>query len=440
MDVIVIGGGPAGCAAAYTLTKQGHSVRLFEAADVVGGRTKQLHRDGFNLGTGALFLMGGIYPRTSALLREMGKFDKLVPWGGRSQLMDSDNKRYPVSFVSLPSYLRVPRLRLIDRLKLALTYLKLLMSPGAENPFDGGALAKFDTGENLEDWSRRSLGDRAHEYILRPLMDFLYAVPASWLSTPFPHAIIKQAHKMKLSVPPGGVGQVSQWFVDGSPGLDLHLSTRVEAVEQVLGRYKVTAGGKTYDADGLVIATESFVAAKLLGKLIPEDSTRRLNETPYTDYAHVAIGYERDPWPDFPDDIVLPVGYGETRNIGALVLHGRRNPGSVPPGGQAVGVYFNTPPLKDMSDDDICREAVAEAVRAFGPAPEPSFVHLFRYDRGLTIAVPGHYAKLDAVHATLPKRVHLAGDYFSQAGVEAAVFSGEKAALDLHKAFSNQPD
>ncbi|MEM1155874.1 MAG: FAD-dependent oxidoreductase, partial [Pseudomonadota bacterium] len=31
MNVIVIGGGPAGCAAAYTLGKQGHDVHLFEA-------------------------------------------------------------------------------------------------------------------------------------------------------------------------------------------------------------------------------------------------------------------------------------------------------------------------------------------------------------------------------------------------------------------------
>jgi phytoene dehydrogenase-like protein len=56
MKVIVIGGGPAGCTAAYGLKKHGHDLRVFEATHCVGGRTKQLKRDGFNLPTGALFL------------------------------------------------------------------------------------------------------------------------------------------------------------------------------------------------------------------------------------------------------------------------------------------------------------------------------------------------------------------------------------------------
>jgi len=38
------------------------------------------------------------------------------------------------------------------------------------------------------------------------------------------------------------------------------------------------------------------------------------------------------------------------------------------------------------------------------------------------------------VHAARPPRICLAGDYFSQAGVEAAVFSGERAALTLGRA------
>lgn len=436
MRVVVIGGGPAGCAAAYTLRKQGHEVRLFEAADTVGGRTKQFKRDGFNLATGALFLMGGLYPRTSALLKEMGKDKELVPWKGKSQLMDNDNSRYPVNFVALQSYLSVPKLTLGDRLKIIVAGIKLFLSPGAKNAFDGHELAKYETGENLEDWSRKNLGERAYEYIVRPIMDFLYAVPCSWLSLPFPLAVIQQALKMSLSVPPGGIGQVSDWFVEKSPGAQVHLSTRVERVEANGKGYTVYAQGQAYEADGIVCATEAFVAAELLKDFIPQSAHEKLVKTNYTDYAHVAIGYKKNPWPNFPADIVLPVGFREERNVGAIVLHNRRNPGSVPPGGEVAGIYFNTPPLAKMSDDDIKKEALEIALQAFGPAPEPDFIHLFRYDRGLTIATPGHYRTLDSVHADMPKAIVLAGDYFSQAGVEAAVFSGEDAANRLNNALA----
>jgi len=433
MKTIVIGGGPAGCAAAYTLGKKGHEVVLFEAAHVVGGRTKQLHRDGFNLGTGALFLMGGIYPRTFALLKELGKDKSVVPWDGKSELQDSDDSRYRVSFVNLPSYLKIPKLTMGDRLKVIVAGIKLLLSKQAANAFDSQDLAKYDTKEDLESWSRRNLGDRAHEYIVRPLMDFLYAVPASWLSLPFPLSIIKQANKMALSVPPGGVGQVSQWLIEGAKNTTTHLSTPVEKIEKRDGKYAVYAGGEWHEADGLVMATESFVAARLMNDFISEPVRTTLMQTPYTEYAHVQIGWLKNPWPKYPVDIVMPVGFGEERNIGAMVLQSRRHPNAVPPGGEAVGVYFNTPPLVNMSDEDIKREALEGAIKAFGQAPEPSFVHLFRYDKGLTIAGPGHYERLEAIYDKMPPKVYLAGDYFSQAGVEAAVFSGERAALALDK-------
>jgi len=433
MKVIVIGGGPAGCAAAYTLRKRGHEVALFEAAAGIGGRTKQLRLDGFNLATGALFLMGGIYPRTSALLDEMGCTSKLVPWRGTAQLADKDDARYPVRFVSLPSYLRIPTLTWGDRLRVLKAGVRLLMSPGVQNPFNGSELARFDRGEDLEYWSRKHLGERPYEYITRPIMDFLYAVPASWLSTPFPLAIIQQAYKMRLSVPPEGVGQVSDWLIEHSAGVDLHLSARVARVEKAGPQFKVFAQGEAHAADALIVATEAFIAADLLKPFITDSAAKALAAAPYTDYAHVAVGFRKSPWPNAPADIVLPVGVGETRNVGAIVLHSRRQPSSVPPGGEVAGVYFNTPPLAHMTDDDIKREAVAAATRAFGAAPEPSFIQLFRYDRGLTIARPGHYAALDAVHAAMPPRMFLAGDYFSQAGVEAAVFSGERAAEMLSR-------
>jgi len=432
MRVAIIGGGPAGCAAAYTLQKNKIDFELFEAAEQVGGRTKQLHRDdGYNLGTGALFLMGGIYPRTMALLSEMGRKKQLVPWAGASELMDEDHSRYPVRLDSFFSFLKVPTLRLRDKLNIIGSGLRLLVSPGARNPFDGSQLAEYDSEENLENWSRANLGDKAFEYVMRPIMDFLYAVPLRELSTPFPKALIKQGHKISLSSPEGGIGQINEWFLDNVSSEKIHVSTPVEKLTREGQMWRVSYASGSILVDKVIIATEAFIAAELLKEHVSEDACNRLMSTHYTEYAHVAVGYDEDPWPDYPTDIVLPVGEGGVRNVGAMVLHGRRLPASVPNGAQMVGVYFNTPPLKDMSDDDIKEEAVKQVNAAFGQAQKPSFVHLFRYKKGLTIAKPGHYKMLDKVHSLLPESIELAGDYFSQAGVEAAVHSGEKAAKNL---------
>lgn len=173
--------------------------------------------------------------------------------------------------------------------------------------------------------------------------------------------------------------------------------------------------------------------------MIPPETATALDETPYTDYAHVAVAYAKNSSPDYPNDIVLPVGVGETRNVGAIVLHSRRNPDVMPLRGRrsrghllqhaATGEHERRryPPRGGGSGGAGFRSRARAKLRSSVPLRS-------RPHRRL-----GHYGRLDAVHKTLPRRVFLAGDYFSQAGVEAAVFSGEKAALDLHKALGNEP-
>jgi len=430
MRVAVVGGGPAGCAAAYTLGKQGHEVVLFEAQDRVGGRTSQVLKEGFSLGSGALFLMGGIYPRTNAILKELGRYHELIPWDAETEILDADGRRYTAKFDQVMSFLRMPVLTWRDKLRIAAGVARQLVTPGPKLCFDGAELARFDGGENLETWSRRVLGERGTNYITVPYMGFLYAVPMSWLSPALFHAVVKQFYRLALSVPPKGVGQVCDWLVEGTPGLDLRLATPVDKITQDGAGFTVTAGGERQPVDAVIVAPEPGVAADLLEDLVEPESTKKLRDCLYSDYAHVQVCYQRNPWPQHRASVALPANMD--RDWGACVLLSKRQPSAVPEGGEAVGVYFYTPPLERMSDADIVASALNAVLEVYGPAPEPDLVELFHYRRGLSIANPGHYGTLDSLHAEMPPGVYLAGDYFAHAGVEAAIFSGELAATRLN--------
>jgi oxygen-dependent protoporphyrinogen oxidase len=422
----VIGGGPAGCAAAYTLGKAGGRVHLFEAQDRVGGRTSQSHDRGFNLGTGALFLMGGIYPRTNAIIDELGHSGDMVGWKARTEVLAKDGGRHVASFDQVLSFLRMPVFSVRDRLRIAAGVARQLASRGPKTCFDGADLARYDRGEDLETWSRKMLGDKGTEFITIPYMGFLYAVPLSWLSTSLFQAIIQQFYKLKLAVPAGGIGQISEWMVAGTPGLDLQLSSPVTSVERRGDGFRVHTGSSSYDVDDVVLAPEPGVSADLLADLAPGPVVDKLRACRYSDYAHVQLCWETNPWPGMETSVVLPADADST--WGAAILQSKRHPDAVPPGGEAVGVYFYTPPLATMTDDDIAAAAVEAAHVAYGPAPEPTFVRVFHYRRGLSIAGPGHYATMHSAHGEMPAGLFLAGDYFAHAGVEAAVLSGEQAA------------
>jgi oxygen-dependent protoporphyrinogen oxidase len=430
MRVAVVGGGPAGCAAAYTLRKQGHEVVLFEAQDHVGGRTSQVLKEGFSLGSGALFLMGGIYPRTNAILKELGRYHELIPWDAETEILDADGRRYTAKFDQVMSFLRMPVLTWRDKLRIAAGVARQLVTPGPKLCFDGAELARFDGGENLETWSRRVLGERGTNYITVPYMGFLYAVPMSWLSPALFHAVVKQFYRLALSVPPKGVGQVCDWLVEGTPSLDLRLATPVDKITPDGAGFTVTAGGERHPVDAVIVAPEPGVAADLLEDLVEPESTKKLRDCLYSDYAHVQVCYQRNPWPKHRASVALPANMD--RDWGACVLLSKRQPSAVPEGGEAVGVYFYTPPLERMSDADIVASALNAVLEVYGPAPEPDLVELFHYRRGLSIANPGHYGTLDSLHAEMPPGVYLAGDYFAHAGVEAAIFSGELAATRLN--------
>lgn len=73
MNVAIVGGGWAGLSAAVSAVRQGHSVRLFESAAVLGGRARSVHAPslGRDIDNGQHIMLGA-YTHTLALMRDLG--------------------------------------------------------------------------------------------------------------------------------------------------------------------------------------------------------------------------------------------------------------------------------------------------------------------------------------------------------------------------------
>jgi protoporphyrinogen/coproporphyrinogen III oxidase len=149
----------------------------FELSNRIGGRTSQIHKEGFNLGTGALFLMGGIYARTNAILKELGHDKDLVAWEATTQVVDWDPQCYTARFDKVTSFIKMSVFSFWDLLNMAVGVFRQLLSRSPKSLFDDAELALYDHGKTLDNWPNRVLGKKGTTYVTAPYMGFMYAVP-----------------------------------------------------------------------------------------------------------------------------------------------------------------------------------------------------------------------------------------------------------------------
>jgi phytoene dehydrogenase-like protein len=100
-DVVVIGGGVAGLAAASFIARSGRTVRLFEQSHALGGRAQTKQQDGFylNIGPHALYRSG----RGIEVLRELGiePHGRVPSVSGAFAVRDGVKHTFPAGAVSL---------------------------------------------------------------------------------------------------------------------------------------------------------------------------------------------------------------------------------------------------------------------------------------------------------------------------------------------------
>jgi oxygen-dependent protoporphyrinogen oxidase len=181
------------------------------------------------------------------------------------------------------------------------------------------------------------------------------------------------------------------------------------------GGYRIDLeNGEGLSADAVILACESYQAAALLSKSVPEVS-RKLLEIPTPPITVVALGYGPEALRSVPRGfgVLIPRGAG-FRALG-VTCDGYLFPGRNRPGDLLVRVLFGgtfDPRVDEVEPSEIARTAAEEMKRLFSFDAEPRFVRTRLWPRAIPQYEIGHGARLAGIDRELRAfpRLYLAGN------------------------------
>jgi hypothetical protein len=254
-EVVVIGAGLAGLAAATTLQQAGRDVLVLEASDGVGGRVRTDRVDGFLLDRGFQVILTG-YPEAHRQL-DLQALDLrpfapgAVVWLGKRGYRLGDPFRKPSTLLDTAFS---PVGSIADKVRLLALRTRLKRS-------DPKALLRgpdIPTGQYL---AGLGFSDRFVERFLGPLFTGIQLDPELATSRRMFDAIFRSLTIGDSAVPAAGMGAIPAQMADRLPPGAVHLNTEVAAVEP--GAVVVSAGGRI-EASAVIVATDGPTAVRLL--------------------------------------------------------------------------------------------------------------------------------------------------------------------------------
>ncbi|MFF3347681.1 NAD(P)/FAD-dependent oxidoreductase [Streptomyces sp. NPDC002779] len=276
-DVVVVGAGIAGLAAAQRLISAGVSVTVLEAAHEVGGRMSTEKVDGFRLDRVGQ-LMSTSYPE----LRLTPGLDALaLRTFAPDILLHSDGRHHRVgapashggargalhtvrALASAPRPTSAPRAPLgtaVDQARLAAALARLAGTPAAR------LLARPEStaGRSL---TARALPARTVDNFVRPLLSALLGDPELTVSSRCADLALHSFARGRLCVPEGGAETLPRLLARSLPAGTVHTGVRVTSVSTTS---VTTAEHGVYRCRAVLLATGARTAAGLLpGLRVPD--------------------------------------------------------------------------------------------------------------------------------------------------------------------------
>lgn len=442
LDVVVVGGGITGLAAAYELQQRGIQTRLLESAPRLGGVIVTDRIDGWVIDGGPDALLVH-KPAAVDLCRALGLEERLVSTrlprtayvlreGRLCPLVEGSFLGFPVGFIALAAS---PLFTWGGKLRMAAE----IVMPRAH-----------DEDESIASFVRRRFGSEALDYLAEPLLAGIHAGDVERLSMRalFPQLVETErqagsvlrsfrAHRVRPSARgafvslPGGVGElvdaVSRALVPGT----VYVSSRVGDVHKK-DVFTITSDTGTVRARAVILSVPAYAAATLLRGL--DAMLARLCEAvPYASTATVAFGYARDQVRHPLNGTGFVVPRVERSPLLAATWVSSKWPGRAPDGCALLRAFLGggrDPHRLEQSDGDLIASAREELAAILDIEGDPLLTRLYRFPQQSPQYEVGHLERVTAIakRATTVPGLFLAGSGFRAIGIPDCIADGRAAA------------
>lgn len=404
VDIIVVGAGLAGLAAARDLQEAGRRVCVLEASDGVGGRVRSDAVDGFVLDRGFQVLLTA-YPEARRRLDY-----------GALRLRDFEPGalvRHAGRWIEVADPLRVPARALATALApvgspVAKARVALLGLASRRWPADG---PQAGGDRSTREWlAAAGLAGPMTDRVLGPLLGGILLDPGLGVSAAEARFVLRSLAAGATAVPDGGMGQVAAQLAAALRPGTVELGRRVTEVAP--GRVRVAGEGDVRGGAEVVVAADGPSAAGLLGGRIAPPGSRPVG----------CLWYAADRPPTASRAIVLDGdGVGPVNNLAVL---SNVAPGYAPAGRALMAA---TTFALDRGDGELDAAARRQLGDWFGS--QVGDWRLLRVDRvahAHPLQPPGSVAPPRP--ARLDAGLVVCGDHRTDASIQGALRSGGLAA------------
>ncbi|MEU0243912.1 protoporphyrinogen oxidase [Streptomyces sp. NPDC006235] len=453
-QVVVIGAGIAGLAAAHRLLERGARVTVLEASGRVGGKLLPGEVAGARVDLGAESMLAR-RPEAVALAREVGLADRLQPPATATASIWTRGALRPM-----------PKGHVMGVPGTAAALSGVLSDEGLARIDRDAELPRTEVGDDVAvgEYVAERLGREVVDRLVEPLLGGVYAGDAYRISMRSAVPQLFQAARSHASLTEGvreiqakaaaarQTGPVFMGIQGGVGTLPLAVAESVRArggeiltgtpVTELShnaadGGWRVVAGERVLRADAVVLAVPAPAAARLLRTESP-GAAAELGGVEYASMALVTLAYRRAEagLPEGSGFLVPPV---EGRTIKASTFASQKwgwiageNPDLVVLR-TSVGRYGETEILQ-RDDSELVAVSRQDLKAATGLDAAPVAARVTRWDDGLPQYPVGHHTRVARIREHVAKLPGLAvcGAPYDGVGIPACIASAYAAVDQIH--------